>query len=453
MRRRQVAQTSARRWLPVPLVALLAILLVSAWPLRPRDPLPDPLPDPSRAGGSARLDEGPAGWRRIRIDRPAGGSFSALFFYPARSAGEDSAFDPEGGPYPGIAFGHGFAQTPDRYDGTLAHLAGQGYLVVAPESFTGILPAPDHDAFAEDLRLSLGWLEQAGAGALPEAAELAGAVDEESFGLSGHSMGGGAAVLAAARDPRVGALAPLAAAETSPSAVAAMSEVDVPALLLAGSEDAITPVEAAQAPIFDAGRHPRLLPIILGGSHCGFQDRPFPIACDQGSLDAETQLALTRRILTAFFDLHLKRDESRWRQVWGPELLEDPALEVRVDSGARLSVIMPWQQAAIEEAPDKPSDGMWLRNTGPLPTGYGISVEEASWPSRPSVERIAELAPGESAWFHLEVELPPNTPGQASDRALVSLQPEAHPGVRTYIWLTTWSAEWSGWHYLPWTSR
>lgn len=394
-----------------------------------------------------------AGWRRVSVERPAGGGFDALLFYPALQPGQDAAFDASGGPYPGIAFGHGFAQTPDRYDGTLADLATHGYLVIAPESYSGVLPAPDHAAFAEDLRLALDWLARAGAGALPAAIDLAGAVDGAAFGLSGHSMGGGAAILAASRDRRVRALAPMAPAETSPSAIAAMAELEIPALLLAGSEDTITPLAQHAGPIFEAGRWPRLLPVIRGGSHCGFQDRPFPLFCDSGSLAREAQLALTGRILGAFFDLHLKQDRARWREVWGPELLEDPALETRVDTGLELTVLAPLGQTPSDARPDRASEGISLRNVGPVPSRYAVAVEEAGWPSIPSIDSTPELAPGERFGLHLEVEPPPNTPRGASDRALVSFQPEAHPGVRGYLWLTTGADPRSGEHYLPWAGR
>ncbi|MCB0217714.1 MAG: dienelactone hydrolase family protein [Caldilineae bacterium] len=425
----------------------LLILLGLASPSLGRTGFPRPHADTAAPGATA------AGWRHVDVQRPSGDTFGALLFYPALEAGPDAAFDASGGPYPGIAFGHGFAQTPDRYDGTLAFLAARGYLVIAPESYSAVLPAPDHAAFAEDLRLALDWLEQAGAGALPAARDLAGAVDGEAFGLSGHSMGGGAAILAAARDPRVRALAPMAPAETSPSAIAAMAALEVPALLLAGSEDAITPLAQHAGPLFEAGRYPRLLPVIRGGSHCGFQDRPFPLFCDAGSLDREAQLALARRILGAFFDLQLEQDGAGWREVWGPELLEDPALETRVESGLELSVIMPLGQAERDARPEKPSDGIFLRNVGPLASRYAVAVDEAGWLSRPSVDRTPELAPGDSFALHLEVELPPNTPGSASDRALVSFQPEAHPGVRAYLWLRTGSGEGAGERYVPWAGR
>ena len=49
--------------------------------------------------------------------------------------------------------------------------------------------------------------------------------------------------------------------------------------------------------------------------------------CDNGSLPRETQLALTRGLLTAFFNLYLKDDQAVWRDVWGPELYGEPLID------------------------------------------------------------------------------------------------------------------------------
>lgn len=397
-------------------------------------PAGGPAPAPSSAMTLPALaEDGPhgGGWRQVTVARPDGSSFTALLFYPADGEGRDAPYDGGGAPYPAIAFGHGFAQTPDRYEGTLRHLATWGYFVIAPESYIYILPAPDHGRFAADLSLALSHLLTAGEGA---DAWLARQVDQARLGLSGHSMGGGASLLAAATDRRVRAVANLAAAETSPSAIAAMAQVTVPVSLIAGSEDAIVPVAGAGALMYAAGRPPRLLPVIRGGSHCGFQDKPFPIGCDRGSLPAADQLARTRALLTAFFQLNLRGEHATWRQVWGPESLEDPGLDTRADPGLSLA----WETApgggGSGSSPGQ-SDVRWFRvtNTGPLANRFRLDLEPAGSPAALSITETARLAPGEAE--RVRLTLGPAERPDAADGLLLSAAPAADPGTRAYLQL------------------
>jgi hypothetical protein len=116
---------------------------------------------PGAAGGDraaarpASLSEpGPfaAGWRQVTVQRPAGGQFPALLFYPAMAQGEGAPYDGSGAPYPAISFGHGYLQPPTRYQSTLEHLATWGYFVIATKS--GLELFPDHEEYAADLRWS-----------------------------------------------------------------------------------------------------------------------------------------------------------------------------------------------------------------------------------------------------------------------------------------------------------
>jgi hypothetical protein len=85
--------------------------------------------------------------------------------------------------------------------------------------------------------------------------------------MSGHSMGGGASVLAAAADPRVRTLANLAAAETNPSAIGASASLAIPLCLISGSQDTIVPPGGNGQLMYENASPPRQLPLILGGHH------------------------------------------------------------------------------------------------------------------------------------------------------------------------------------------
>lgn len=279
---------------------------------------------PADAGSPTGSAARPVGRATVRIADGPAGLFEARLFYPAAgSGGERAAVDAGGAPFPVIAFGHGYLANVSFYAPTLAALAAEGYIVLAPTSQTGLLP--DHSDFADELRASLDWAIAQGE---EQGALLFGAVDGGRLGVCGHSMGGGCALLAAARDARIRAVSTLAAADTRPSSLGVLDEIAAPVQFIAGSQDAIAMVQAFQRPLYEAVPAPRQLVIIEGGSHCGFLDRP-PAVCDRGSLPAAEQIALTRRLLSGWFGLYLRGDEGLRPQVWDPP--PDPVLDITSD--------------------------------------------------------------------------------------------------------------------------
>jgi|GEM_PF-1974294 len=268
---------------------------------------------------SVELDTGPEGDVGARV-----GPFGARVFYPAAGdGGRDAEVDRAGGPYPVIAFGHGYLGRVEYYAATLRYLAARGYLVIAPTSQGGVLP--DHSEFADELRASLTWMVAQGN---ETGSPFSEAVDPGRLGLSGHSMGGGCALLAAARDSRIAAVSTLAAADTRPSSLDLLGDIDAPVQSIAGSDDAIAPPDRFQVPLYEAVPTPRQLVLIEGGSHCGFLDDPPPL-CDEGSMPPVQQIELTRGLLRDWFDLYLEGEASLRGSVWEPA--PDPRLTIVSD--------------------------------------------------------------------------------------------------------------------------
>jgi predicted dienelactone hydrolase len=289
-------------------------------------------PSPAEAAGASPLpmaalaEPGPfqVASLEVQVPRTRGGqgTFAARVFVPVPGDGDGSV---TGAPV--LAFGHGYLADVDWYASTLEHLASWGTVVIAPRSAGG--PFPDHAAFAADLLSALDWVVAAPAsgGDWP-----GGAVDPSARAIGGHSMGGGAAILAAAADPQIRAVATLAAAETRPSAIAAAGDVRAPVLFLAAGDDGITPVEDHQRPMFEAKTTGAAqLRTIVGASHCGFLDQEpliLRLACDRGSMDPDAQRAVTRAVLTAWLGLELAGDDSLAPLAWpttgtdGPTLVE-----------------------------------------------------------------------------------------------------------------------------------
>lgn len=238
--------------------------------------------------------------RTVTVTRPDDSTFLADLRYPATSTEPDAPFADAAAPAPAIAFGHGFLCGVALYASTMEHLASHGFIVIAMHSHSGLIP--DHSQYAIDLRHCLTWLEEQDA---EESKWLFEAVDTDRLAVSGHSMGGGAAMLAAAADDRIDCLATLAAAETRPSAVSAARDLRCPACFIVGSDDAIVPPTTTRAQYL-ACREPRQFVTIAGGSHCGFLDDGF-LGCDSGTLPRPDQLARTRAALLEFFSEHLRR--------------------------------------------------------------------------------------------------------------------------------------------------
>lgn len=384
----------------------------------------------SPATWSALSDPGPfsAGWLEVSVPRPGGGDFNALLFYPATTSGQGAAYDGSGAPYPGITFGHGWITAVTRYQSTLEHLATWGYFVIASESYGGLFP--DHSAFADDLRWCLTYLENQHA---DPGSWLHQQVDTANFGASGHSMGGGASILATQRDPRIRALANMAAAETNPSAITAIAGIFAPVCLIAGDEDSIAPPVSHTIPMYDNAHAPRRLPLLDGGWHCGFLDSSF-FGCDSGALPRATQLALTRGLLTGFFNLYLKNDQAVWRHVWGPELYAEPLINnTRVDPGIMLD---PNQITLHGFGGQTVQAEFLLVNSGPLPTSYTLLVEDHAWPTTAAPSPTPVLNPGESLVACITVQIAAGA-GTGSDVALLSARSDLDGGTRTYATLAT----------------
>jgi pimeloyl-ACP methyl ester carboxylesterase len=198
---------------------------------------------------------------------------------------------------PAIAFGHGFLQPPLRYAGLLTHLASWGLVVAAPGTHRGLLAS--HRLFASDLRTALDVCVgvRLGDGAI--------SVDSGKLGLAGHSFGGGAAVLAAAEDSRVKAVATLAPAQSRPPATEAATHCEMPGLHLAASKDLVAPPTAHAELIAKAWAGPVTLRTLPKASHLGFTEgKHWSGLVLSGKAEHKTQ-RLAKALLTAFFLVHL----------------------------------------------------------------------------------------------------------------------------------------------------
>ena len=193
-------------------------------------------------------------------------------YYPALSAGDDiAALDPAflaltG--YPAVAVGHGFVIGAANYSLIAEQLIPFGFVGALVNTETGF--APSHENFGLDLAFVTHALQQE---SLSSTSLLYNIVSQEREAIIGHSMGGGAAWIAAASDPLIDAIVGLAPAETNPSAIAAAASVNCNTLVFSGSDDSVTPPADNHEPIFDGTNAGcKTFVSLTGGSHCGFID-------------------------------------------------------------------------------------------------------------------------------------------------------------------------------------
>jgi dienelactone hydrolase len=329
----------------------------------------------------------------VTVSRADTTTFDALLFYPSSPAPTS---------LPVIVFAHGFLSPPELYRTTCRHLASWGYVVIASRS--ALEPFPSHAAYAQDLRDCLSWVIAANGDPY---APLSSRITAGAYGITGHSMGGGASLLAAAEDPRFIAVAPMAAADTRPSAVEASALITAPLLFITGSQDSFVPNPFHTRPMFDQTAAPSVWIDIKGAYHCGFLSVPLPSAvCDEGTLSRQAQLARVHPLVTAFFELNLKGDQAAWNTVWGSTSDLDRGLTVRRKTIASLS---PDRTRLSVPAGGSTGLNVEVRNTSMTPRTFAIEAEGGTATVTVSPSTTPLLAPGETATISVTASLPANS--------------------------------------------
>lgn len=228
--------------------------------------------DPGRTGG---FGSGGGPGRQIQTE----------IYYPAASAGTNVPL--ASGDFPVIVFGHGFAMAWDSYDNFWTRYAAQGYILAFPRTEGNL--SPSHNDFGLDLKLVAERMNVLNT-------ELSSLFYDKLNGktaIMGHSMGGGSTYLAAANNSAITTVVTFAGAETNPSAIAAAANVTVPAVVMYGSKDGVTPPAEHSIPIYNAlGSARKTLVNIVDGNHCRFANSN--LNCEGAELLVSPSGAITR---------------------------------------------------------------------------------------------------------------------------------------------------------------
>lgn len=240
-------------------------------------------------------------------------SIPTEIYYPATSAGSNTPVAQ--GQFPVIVFGHGFAMVWTAYENLWEEFVPRGYIMVFPTTEGGLISV-DHQDFGWDLQFLVTAMQFEGANSF---SPIFGAVANNTA-LMGHSMGGGAAFLAADSlstngNPYIKTLVGLAPAESSTngvSSIASATQVTLPAVIFSGRQDGVTPPTQHHIPMYDSlASACKTFIDIIGGAHCYFADPNFN--CDFGesvasqgiSITREEQHATTYAFLNAWLDYTL----------------------------------------------------------------------------------------------------------------------------------------------------
>jgi len=243
--------------------------------------------------------------------------------YPAVSDAYGADADPSAGPFPVIAFMHGYGGQAWMYDVACDAFASMGFVVVNLDTETG--PFIDTDALAIDAHTALRWADDSSADADHW---LAGMVSDDDWTAMGHSMGGIALARLVETEPRVKTIIGFNPYEPEADEPDAYAPFDGSALMLGGTDDTTATPAMVQA-WFDALSAPKraLHLSMVGGGHGAIEDLDWG---GDGAMDEDLQQESQIAFAEAFLESEVFGDDDGWRA-----LVCDPmvALETAQSNG------------------------------------------------------------------------------------------------------------------------
>ncbi|MDC0165179.1 T9SS type A sorting domain-containing protein [bacterium] len=214
-------------------------------------------------------------------------------YYPIPLQDED--ISSLNGSFPIILFGHGFLINWDTYQNLWDEFVPRGYIMVFPRTESGL--NTDHQQFGWDLQFLVTKIQEEGNSDTSPIYNLV----HNNTALMGHSMGSGSSFLAADslcenNNNQLKTIIGLAVAESSSngvSSIASALNVTIPALIISGSQDGVTPPEVHQLPIYNnLNSNYKTSISILGGGHCYFGNPNF--FCDLGESASSNGISISR---------------------------------------------------------------------------------------------------------------------------------------------------------------
>lgn len=222
------------------------------------------------------------------------------------------------GPFPVIVIGHGFQLAPSLYYSYAKRLATFGYIAMTVDFPTGFF-GNDNPKEAKDMLGGVAWAKAD--------ATLGPKVDENVVGMTGHSLGGKIALLAATMDSHVKAAFVLDPVDgggpsgcTAPACVTVanlMTGLQIPTGFLGETTDAsggfqpCAPGESNFTTFYAKTNTPSLEVTALGANHMSFVDDLAACGvkctfCNAATATNADVTQMARAFMTAFFERHLR---------------------------------------------------------------------------------------------------------------------------------------------------
>ncbi len=248
---------------------------------------------------------------------------ATVVWYP----GAGAVVTPDAAPYPPVVLVHAFQLNASSYAGWGQKLASWGFVVVVPNHADPLL-LPDNE---KEVRTVLGVMDWLVAQNGDPQSRFHGRIDVQRFGLVGHSLGGGAALVAGTRQATQGrvkaavGLAPAGLtvqtglfATPTPVLPDATTGYWPPTLVVTGSRDAIVAPATSRSLYFTAGPSPHAVLRIAGHCHMNYADSLPSLAALGSDYDARTCVApavqlAEARAWTISWLLHHLRSDARAR--------------------------------------------------------------------------------------------------------------------------------------------
>ena len=184
----------------------------------------------------------------------------------------------------------------DTYQNIWEELVPKGFIMAFPTAEGGLF-STDHQESGWDLKFLVSKIQEEG---LNSISPIYNSVDNNTA-IMGHSMGGGAAFLAADslctngnnQLKTIVGLAPAESSSNGVSSIASASNIDIPSLILFGSQDGVTPPATHSLPIYNnLSSNCKTLISISGGGHCYFANSN--IFCDLAENTSSTGISISR---------------------------------------------------------------------------------------------------------------------------------------------------------------
>lgn len=239
------------------------------------------------------------------------GNNNATVYYPATTAGANTAADASGAPYPIVAVSPGLGSNKEWNKWIGQHLSTHGYIAMIIT-----VPNPFDSSTVQQQDGLAGALDKLTSENADAASRIYSLADIGKRVVVGHSLGAMGSLSLAGRSgidlDAVVALAPGGVSST------ALANISAPTQIHSASEDCITRPGPALTVYNTVGAAFKQVFVITGGNHVGFNDEgsladiggDLIIDCDNTVDATDFQQRLSRRFMTAWLDYFVKGDTS-----------------------------------------------------------------------------------------------------------------------------------------------